>query len=856
MKPLLHPALLLSLVLAPTAARAAGGQTMGDLASAIEIPQGVEVAATTGRIRITALSSSIFRVRYAPTGEFPRDHSFAVVKGNLGAPPRVQVARTPEAVILDAGAGQVKIYRSPLRLAFLDASGRLLSEDLPWRPAAFSGTSFRVWKSLPENERYYGMGDKAGPLDRREMAFVNWNSDVFGWQESTDPLYKSIPFFLAMRDGRAYGLYLDNTHRSHFDFGKSARGALAFGADDGQLDYYFFAGPHPKRVIEDFTALTGRTPLPPLFSLGYQQCRYSYYPESQVREIATEFRKRKIPADVIYLDIDYQQDNRPFTVDRERFPKFEGMIQDLKEAGFKTVAITDLHLAKLPGYKPYDQGMKGDYFVKNPDGSVYVGKVWPGDSVFPDFTRAEVRKWWGTLYSDFIQIGIRGFWNDMNEPAIFERADKTMPLETVHRVDDGKGVSLASADRDPELANDLRDALSQRPVESGASAPRAAKEPAGRDAGPARGRKTDHREIHNVFGMENARATYEGLLKLSPGVRPFVLTRAAFAGAWRYAASWTGDNSATWNHMRMSVPNLLSLGVSGYALVGDDIGGFAGSPTPELLTRWTQLGAFNPVFRNHAAKGTRMREPWVDGPEHEAIRKRYIEERYRLLPYIYTRMEETSRTGVPLMRPMFLEFPKDGSLAGNGDQFMFGGALLVAPKIVEFSGPYEVRLPEGDWYDYWTGEKRHGGQTISVDPPLDALPVFVRGGTVLPRQPVVQHVGETPLGPLELRVYPGADCRGDVYMDDGETFAYKKGDALRAAFSCDAQPERLDVTLSAPEGSFKPELKSVQVVAYGVSKAREVAIDGKAATQWKLENGRLALPEMLWPAAHTIRITY
>src|SRR5262249_54907755 len=338
---------------------------------------------------------------------------------------------------------------------------------------------------------------------------------------------------------------------------------------------------------------------------------------------------------------------------------------------------------------------KNSYFVKNPDGLVYVGKVWPGESVFPDFTRDEVRKWWGTLYSDFVTMGIRGFWNDMNEPAIFERADKTMPLDTVHSLE---------------------------------------------------GRKTDHREIHNVFGMQNARATYEGMLRLQPDVRPFVLTRAAYAGAQRYASTWTGDNSSTWNHMRISIPQLLNLGISGYAFVGDDIGGFAGSPTPDLLTRWMELGAFNPIYRNHGTKGSRDREPWVDGAEHETIRRRYIETRYRLLPYIYTSMEETSRTGIPLMRPMFLEFP-DKTFETTDTEFMFGPDLLVAPKVDEKFEPYEATLPAGPWYDFWTG--RSAGSTKGLNPQLDTLPVFVRGGSILPEQPVVQNTAEVPQGPLQ-----------------------------------------------------------------------------------------------------------
>ncbi len=400
---------------------------------------------------------------------------------------------------------------------------------------ALTTDGFRINKSMPEDEHYYGLGDKGGTLDRRDRAFTNWNADVFGWQESTDPRYKSIPFFIGLRKGKAYGVFLDNTWRTWFDFGKGARDAYSFGSDGGELDYYFIAGPQPKAVLARYADLTGKTPLPPLWSLGFQQCRYSYYPEARVYEVAQMFRKKKIPADVIYLDIDYQKNNRPFTVDRDRFPHFEKMVADLGKDGFKVIAITDLHLAKLPGagYKPYDEGITGNELVHNPDGSVYSATVWPGDSVFPDFTWAPARQWWGTLYKEFVDAGIAGFWNDMNEPAIFETPSGTMPLDLVHRVDSGGTAS--------------------------------------------------HRQVHNIFGMENSRATYDGLRTLEGNRRPFVLTRATYAGGQRFAASWTGDNSSTWNHYRISVPGLLNMGLSGYPLIGDDIGGFEGPAEADLL---------------------------------------------------------------------------------------------------------------------------------------------------------------------------------------------------------------------------------------------------------------------------------
>ena len=783
--------------LASVALAQPGWQTVGDFSSFEKRAGGIELHAQRGTVRITALAPSIIRVRYSFGNKFQQLASFAVLpEAFQGSDPEWRIEDSPRDLSLSTGTLTVRIHKSPLRIGFVNAAGTLISEDASALPAISDGSGFKIWKSMPQDEHYYGLGDKAGPMDHRNLAFTMWNTDAFGWQESTDPLYKDIPFLLAFRNGLSYGIFLDNTYRSSFDFGKERNDAYAVSAEGGNLDYYFFYGPEPKRVIEQFTSLVGRMPLPPLFALGYQQCRYSYYPESQVREIAAQFRKRKIPADVIYLDIDYQKENRPFTVDGDRFPNFQRMVKDLRDQGFKVVAITDLHIAKLPGYKPYEEGMKQDYFVENPDGSVYVGKVWPGDSVFPDFTREEVRRWWGTLYSDFVSDGVRGFWNDMNEPSIFFTPSKTMPLDVVHRVED---------------------------------------------------RKTDHREIHNVFGMENARSTYEGLLRLEPDVRPFVLTRAAYAGTQRYAATWTGDNSATWNHMRLSVAQLLNLGLSGYAFAGADIGGFHGNPTPELLTRWMELGTFNPIFRNHAEKGSRFREPWVDGPMHEAIRRRYIETRYRLLPYIYTGVEEASRTGIPLVRPLFLEFPDQPGLALNDEEFMFGDSLLVAPKLWDFSGQYSVLLPRGDWYDFWTGTKTAGGREIEVDPPLDVLPVYVRAGSVIPQQPVVQSVEEVPKGPLQLDVYPGAQCHGNLYADDGNTLGYQRGQSVRMDYTCRQTTDRLDLDLSAPQGAFQPWFDQLQVKVYGIgASVRSVSLDSRPLHGWKSTAGTVNLPSFSW----------
>jgi alpha-glucosidase len=424
----------LTLVSLPSPAAATGWQHLGAVTRVERMPGGVELKSGKASVRVLAVNESVVRVRLAADGKFPPDFSWAVLSSEA-APPQVTLRDSAEAMEMDTSWLRIRIQKSPLLIAFLDLAGNVLQQDDPQRPMGWNQGQVRAWKSMPPDEYYYGLGDKAGPLNRRNHAYTMWNTDAYGWQESTDPLYKTIPFFLALRRGVAYGVFFDNTYRSDFDFGKESEAFYSFGAEGGELNYYFFYGPHPQRVLEEFTAMVGRTPLPPLWALGYQQCRYSYYPEARVREVARTFREKKIPADAIYLDIDYQDGNRPFTIDRKLFPNFEGMIRDLGEQGFKVVDITDLHIKKEPGYAPYDSGMAVDHFVKGPDGSVYTGVVWPGESVFPEFTRDTTRQWWGTLYKDFVSMGISGFWNDMNEPAVFRRAEKTMPLDTRHRLD-------------------------------------------------------------------------------------------------------------------------------------------------------------------------------------------------------------------------------------------------------------------------------------------------------------------------------------------------------------------------------------------------------------------------------------
>ena len=793
---------------------AQGWQHVGKVQRVEKLKDGVELIAGSAKVRVTVFRDGIFRVRVAPDGTFSKDFSWALIESPES--PSVKIEESPKEIRIISGTVIAVIQRAPLLINFSDAAGTVYLADQPDLPMAWNGKRVHVWKKMPTDENYYGLGDKAGPMNRRNRSFANWNTDEFGWQESTDPLYKTIPFFIGLRKGMAYGLFFDNTYRSVFDFGKESPDYFSFGAEGGELNYYFIAGPDPKTIIEEYTGMTGRTPLPPLWSLGYQQCRYSYYPESRAREIVKTLRDKKIPADAIYFDIDYQQGNAPFTINRQYFPTFEKMISDFRAQRMRTILITDLHIKKDPnhGYAPYDSGIKNDMFVKNPDGSVYVGIVWPGESVFPDFTLARAREWWGGLYKNFVGMGVAGFWNDMDEPSLFERADKTMPLDTRHRLDDGTSF--------------------------------------------------DHRAIHNVFGMQNARATYEGLRKLQPDERPFVLTRAAYSGTQRYAATWTGDNSSTWNHLKMSTPMLLSMGISGYPLVGDDIGGFAGSPPADLLTRWFEVGALNPIYRDHTAKGTLDQEPWVHGPEHEAIRRKYIELRYELMPYLYTGIEEMSRTGLPLMRPVFLEYPQASDFYGDNRDFLFGRDFFVAPVTTDMVDAEEISLPPGEWYDFWTNAKLSSKEKFTLQPRLDEMPIYVRAGAIVPMQPLVQSTEETPNGPLELRVYlpnsnASGDCRGTLYQDDGHTYAYQKGEILRVNYSCQVSSGAVTLSGTTEKSAYQPWWNSVKLTIYGaLTSPKEVRIGEQVIHEWRYDNiahaVTLTMPDALknW----SVRLTF
>jgi alpha-glucosidase len=707
---------------------------------------------------------------------------------------KAEITDSPDAVTFATNSVRVEVKKRPLRIAFFDTAGNVFAADDPHKGMAWlqrphpdslrdargaAGTEVRVWKTMPGDERYYGFGERAGAFERKGTHMTMWNSDIPAYTAATDPLYQTIPFFIGKRGGRAYGIFFDNTWWSSFDMGKESRDQYSFGAENGNLEYYFFAGPDPRAIVRRFAALVGRMPIPPRWSLGYQQSRWSYAPEARVRQIARGFRENRIPCDVLYLDIDYMEGYRVFTWHPANFPDPRALLRDLAADGFRMAVILDPGIKTDTAYAAYRSGLQGDFFLKYPDGRVFLGDVWPGRCAFPDFTSDGARRWWGDQLAPLAETGVRGWWNDMNEPSVFNVPTKTVDLQVLH--------------------ND-------------------------------RGAKTPHAQNHNVYGMLMTRATYEGAIRALPAERPFVLTRASYAGGQRYSATWTGDNVSSWEHLEMSLAMCLNLGLSGQPFVGSDIGGFIGYPSGELFARWLQLGVFTPLMRAHSAINEKNKEPWEYGPEFTAINRETINLRYKLLPLIYNVMAEAAESGLPAMRPLILEYPADPRFNATADAFLFGTDLLVAPILREGVRERDVELPQGIWYDYWNGNRLDGGTRIKTQAPLERSPLFARAGSIIPSQQVMQYTTQEPINPLTLTVYPltaDGEATTIYYEDDGLSFDYMKGIFLRRTHTQRRTGNIFTVTIGAAQGSYIPPTRSVEIRVVDVTRPpMTVLIDG------------------------------
>lgn len=614
------------------------------------------------------------------------------------------------------------VDKNTTEISFKDLEGNIINED--FQPS-FKDEEGNVYISkVNDCLAYYGLGEKGGDLNKKGCYTENFNTDDPETDDDSITYYKTIPFYVALKEEATYGIFFDNSFRSYFDMGKEMGDRIFFGAIGGQIQYYFIPGENIKEVVKNYTALTGRMEMPPLWSLGYQQCRFSYFSQEEVRELVKTFEEKDIPLDVVYLDIDYMDGFRVMTFKTPNFDDAAGLIGDLKEKGIRTITIIDPGVKVDEEYPVFKRGKEGNHFTKKLDGEMFIGAVWPGDSAFPDFSNKDCREWWKSELKKFIsEHGMDGIWNDMNEPCVFNNDHKTMLETCLHNSDNGV---------------------------------------------------IEHKEFHNRYGFEMSRCSKEAQEELHPNERGFSMTRATYAGGQRYSSVWTGDNMSLWSQMRMSISMNANLGISGFSFVGNDVSGFGLDSSEELFIRWMEMGPFIPIFRNHSNMYTRRQEPWAFGPRAEKIAKKSIELRYELLPYIYDLYYISHKEGLPTFRPMIMEYEKDMNLLNIREQFMLGENMIVAPVLYEGERSKTVYLPKGIWFNYFTMEKLQGGKWYKLPCELDEILVFVKEGAIIPTyNKKFRNVKERPKNIL-LKVF-GENAKGFHYNDDGHTMEYLEG---------------------------------------------------------------------------------
>ncbi|WP_415338358.1 glycoside hydrolase family 31 protein, partial [Clostridium perfringens] len=614
------------------------------------------------------------------------------------------------------------VDKNTTEISFRDLEGNIINED--FQPS-FKDEEGNVYISkVNDCLAYYGLGEKGGDLNKKGCYTENFNTDDPETDDDSITYYKTIPFYVALKEEATYGIFFDNSFRSYFDMGKEMGDRIFFGAIGGQIQYYFIPGENIKEVVKNYTALTGRMEMPPLWSLGYQQCRFSYFSQEEVRELVKTFEEKDIPLDVVYLDIDYMDGFRVMTFKTPNFDDAAGLIGDLKEKGIRTITIIDPGVKVDEEYPVFKRGKEGNHFTKKLDGEMFIGAVWPGNSAFPDFSNKDCREWWKSELKKFIsEHGMDGIWNDMNEPCVFNNDHKTMLETCLHNSDNGV---------------------------------------------------IEHKEFHNRYGFEMSRCSKEAQEELHPNERGFSMTRATYAGGQRYSSVWTGDNMSLWSQMRMSISMNANLGISGFSFVGNDVSGFGLDSSEELFIRWMEMGPFIPIFRNHSNMYTRRQEPWAFGPRAEKIAKKSIELRYELLPYIYDLYYISHKEGLPIFRPMIMEYEKDMNLLNMREQFMLGENMIVAPVLYEGERSKTLYLPKGSWFNYFTMEKLQGGKWYKLPCELDEILVFVKEGAIIPTyNKKFRNVKERPNNIL-LKVF-GENAKGFHYNDDGHSMEYLEG---------------------------------------------------------------------------------
>ncbi len=748
--------------------------------------RGVELTVDQEQVRFDFVMNDLVRIKVSHGGEFDASPTFAVVQDEFGSPD-VTVRKTPKGLVLRSIGLAVRVGFDPFSFDVFRADGSAVLRSVPGEAYRFLNNQWCVRRRKHPEDVILGLGEKTQPFNHNGRRVSMWNTDVLAptaagagperddpnsplnpTSDRFDPYYMSINLHYHLphkTPGVAAASFVDCGYKINYDF--SNRSFYEIHGEGGQLTEYVFGGPTIKSILQQYTELTGRMEPPPLWALGHHQCRWHDYSESDVRRLARTYRRKKLPCDTLWLDIDYMDGYRVFTWNESRFPHHEKLLEGLREQGFRVITIIDPGVKFEPGYPVFDEGYERNLFCKSESGQVYVGQVWPGKTAFPDFVKEETRRWWGRLNAEHVQSGLAGIWNDMNEPSTGKVPPYAMRF-----------------DRD------------------GADYP--------------------HERYRNQYGLLMAMGTVMGLRDAMPELRTFVLSRAGFAGIQRYAANWTGDNASTWAHLAMSLPMNANLGLSGQPFVGSDIGGFAGTTTGELLVRWYQYGVFQPFMRNHLCRGSREHYPWSFGKQVEDHIRKAIELRYRLLPYIYSAFMHSAETGEPIQRPLVYDWQDDPECTENDSEFLFGEHLLVAPVLAEGQARRRLYLPAGEWRCFHTGEHFDGGQTIEVDAPLGHLPLFARGGAVIPSVEVAMTTDGLCPEVIELHLYvPSGDGTtvSMLHEDDGLTDAWRRGEYRRTVFEVVRRGREVRISASVSGDGF-PESRRRQfrLVFHGINR--------------------------------------
>jgi len=713
-------------------------------------------------------------------------------------PPAFTTSESADTFTLKTAKLTVEVNKSKWGVRMLDSTGAVINEDdLDYGSGYENGKPY-VFKKTDPNEAFYGFGEQTRNLNKRGNSIRLWNTDNYAYSPTEPYLYATIPFFYGLKgNGTAYGIFFDNTHRSYYEMASESEDYYSFHADGGDLTYYFFEGPKIPDILKNYTELTGRTPQPANWALGWQQSKWGYTMDptdpsvpataAKIIEVAKGYRDRQIPLDTMNLDIDYMNGFRVFTWDENNFDP-EALDAQLEAMGVSTVTINDPAVKVDPGYKVYDEANAKALFATNPDGTDHVGAVWSGPSKFPDFTLPETRKWWADQHGTLLDRGVEGLWLDMNEPADFVNPFHTPPID----VEFNKGTMT-------------------------------------------------HEEVHNIYGFLETEATRDGFEEYKPGVRPFILTRDMYAGSQRWGALWTGDNIANWDHLAMTLPMNMNVGLSGISHVGNDIGGFAEtdrdrSTNAELFARWMQVGAFTPHARVHYGKDDpnqpfQCQEPWCFGSQVEAIGKKYIELRYKLLPYLYNAFHQSYLDGRPVEQPLVFQYQNDPNVRNIQDQYMWGSDLMIAPVVKEGQTERSVYLPAGSrWTDYWTNSTFDGGQTITRQTPLSVMPIYIRSDSIIPTRDVQQYSDEKPLTNLVLDTSVDTTTSTTFYEDDGATLDYQQGEYNETTFTATRQANgRVVLDKQVVTDGYDSALQTVTWAVRDVPRPRAVSVPGMSA---------------------------